>query len=154
MSDRHHAMRTVLVIAGLAGMLPPRAVAAASFQEAHDVLRAKGYTAIHDLEPRHGLWAAEATTGNGVRVEVLIEADNRVIEAGAAGTASARDVATRLQDLGYTRINDIELDDACWEAEAYDAAGRKVELVLHPLTLEILSETGDAPDDLPLPPLK
>ena len=77
MLDRHHVAGAVLVIAGLG--MPLHAAAAASVQEARDVLRAKGYTAIHDLKPRHGLWTAEAAAGNGARVDVLIEADNRII---------------------------------------------------------------------------
>ncbi|MDR1228074.1 MAG: PepSY domain-containing protein [Azoarcus sp.] len=145
MPNRHHTLRNGLASAGLALMLlhGSAATAAASAQEAREILQAKAYTAIHDLKLRHGFWTAEVTAHGGARVDVLIDGDNRIVEAGGQGTASARNVIARLQSLGYRQIRDVELDDAFWEAEARNAAGIEVEVVLHPVTLEVLSEIED-----------
>lgn len=53
----------------------------------------------------------------------------------------------QLTDLGYTRITDIERDDGRYEVDATSADGRRVDLVLHRETGEILRTDRDDDDD-------
>ncbi|MFV0277440.1 MAG: PepSY domain-containing protein [Parahaliea sp.] len=136
----------------IAGSLGASALAAPTFAannatEALDALAVDGYVAIYDLELRYGLWTAEATTAAGARVALLLDTDNRVIEVGNTDTADSithvRGVIEHLRSLGYSRIREVELDQGFWEAEARNLAGFEVELILHPVTLEVLAEVSD-----------
>ncbi|MFV0476342.1 MAG: PepSY domain-containing protein [Parahaliea sp.] len=123
------------------------AFAVSNATEAMNTFVADGYIAIYDLELRHGYWTAEATTANGTRVELLLNAGGELSEVGNPNTsdniASAREVVEHLRSLGYTAIHEVELDDGFWEAEARKPSGEKVELTVHPVTLEIVSEVSD-----------
>lgn len=106
----------------------------------------KGYVAPFDLEKRHGLWTAEATTLEGKRVELLVDVPTESVTAfgdSARPGLSAAEIQTRLTTAGYSNIRDLEFDDGFWEADATNAAGKKVELVIHPLTGAVLSERID-----------
>ncbi len=106
----------------------------------------KGYVAPFDLEKRHGLWTAEATTLEGKRVELLVDVPTESVTAfgdSARPGLSATEIQTRLTTAGYSNIRDLEFDDGFWEADATNAGGKKVELVIHPLTGAVLSERID-----------
>lgn len=48
---------------------------------------------------------------------------------------SVEEAAARATELGY-QVREIEIDDGCYEIEARDADGQKVEIILHPLSGE------------------
>ncbi|WP_440225517.1 PepSY domain-containing protein [Dokdonella sp. MW10] len=108
-----------------------------------------GLHAPYDLEFRHGLWSADATTADGVRVDVVVDGVTRALWTNAPGSTTpfltAVQVRERLVAAGYTQIEDIEFDDGFWEAEARRGDGVRVDLVLHPVTGVILAETIDGP---------
>ena len=110
-----------------------------------------GYVAPFELEFRHGQWTAEATTREGLRVDVLVNAATGVVyaieEGGGAGSLSAAQVIERLTAAGYTNIRDVEFQDGFWEAEATASNGDRVELVLHPLTAAVLQSRLDNDHD-------
>ena len=118
----------------------------ASAPEALARIAAGGYYATHDLAFRHGLWTAEATTLDGLRVDVVVDAVSGAIWAGGSTSTpflSAAQVRERLVAAGYTQIEDLEFDDGVWEAEARNGSGQRVDLIVHPVTGAILSETPD-----------
>ena len=124
----------------------------ATAPEALTRIAAGGYYAIHDLGFRHGLWTAEATTLDGRRVDVVIDGVSGALWAGGGNVApflSAAQVRERLVAAGYTQIEDLEFDDGVWEAEARNAAGQRVDLVIHPVTGAILAETPDGSGSAP-----
>ena len=148
-------MRTVSIIAAsIALAIGTTAAFATPITDAASALtriNESGYVAPFELEFRHGLWTAEATTREGLRVDVLVNAAtgavNAVEEGGGAGSLTAAQVIERLTAAGYTQIRDVEFDDGFWEAEATASNGDRVELILHPLTAAVLQSRLDNDDD-------
>ncbi len=125
----------------------------ATAPEALARIAAGGHFAVHDLAFRHGLWTAEATTLDGRRVDVVVDGVSGAVWAGVGTGApflSATQVRERLAAAGYSQITDIEFDDGVWEAEARNAAGQRVDLVIHPVTGAILAETPDGSATAPV----
>lgn len=123
------------------------ASAAQNAREAYDYIYNLGYSSINDLKLSHGYWSAEATTWGGKRVQLLLDQNNQLVEVGNLASndriATATEVVAHLQNLGYRNVHDVELDDGFWEAEAINLANRKVNLVLHPVTLALIGEVVD-----------
>ncbi|THU02476.1 PepSY domain-containing protein [Lampropedia puyangensis] len=121
--------------------------AADNARQAWDTLNAQGYVAIDDLKREHGLWTAKGTTWDGKRVHLMLDANDQLLEVGRPeaqhNLATAQQVVQHLQNLGYQRVRDVELDDGFWEAEANNLAGFEVDLTLHPVSLAVLSEVVD-----------
>lgn len=119
-------------------------MAADTAQQAVDVINAHGYVSIDKLKREHGLWTAKATTNDGVRVNLLVDANDQLLEVGRPDNqhnlATTQQVVQHLQQLGYQRVHDVKLDDGFWEAEAYNQAGFEVDLTLHPISLAVLTE--------------
>lgn len=136
------------LVAGLALALPV-AASAAPIQDAGAALEriaAAGYHAPHELEFRHGLWVAETTTAEGLRISAIVDpASGRVdaFDARGNGAISAQQVRELVLAAGYVRITDLEFDDGFWEVEAVDRFGREIDLVVHPTSGAILN----APED-------
>lgn len=131
----------------LADTPAPVAEPLATASEALARITASGYFAPFDLQFRHGLWTVEATTTEGRRVDVVLDPVSGAVwsNSGVDGHTflSAAQVRTALAALGYTSIKDIEFDDGVWEAEARNARGQSVELIVHPVTGAVLAETPD-----------
>lgn len=148
-------MRSIaLVAAALALSLGTTAAFAAPVADARAALTRindAGYVAPYELEFRHGLWTAEATTPEGLRVDLLVNADTGVVSAvderGSAGTLTVAQVRDALTAAGYTRIDDVDFDDGFWEAEATAPNGDRVDLVLHPVTAAVLDARVDRDND-------
>ncbi len=116
-------------------------------------IAAAGHVAPYELEYRHGYWTAEATTAEGLRVDLLVDPDSGEVltfDSRGTGAISSAEVRQIVLAAGYTRVSDIEFDDGFWEAEAVDAYGREIDLVLHPVTGEILTAPSDPAGATPL----
>lgn len=142
------------LIAGLALALPLSAHAAPvdDAGTALQYIAAAGYHAPYELEYRHGYWLAESTSAEGLRVSVLVDPASGAVHAfdhRGNGAIPAQRVKELVRAAGYSRITEIEFDDGFWEVEAIDSYGREVDLLLHPITGEILN----APQDHGTPPL-
>lgn len=135
------------------GSLP--ALAAEPANNAHAALEriaANHFAAPYELAFRHGYWTAEATTAEGLRVDLLVNPATGEVTAfdqrgsGAIPRQQVRDIVL---GAGYQHIDEIEFDDAFWEVEAIGAYGHDVDLVVHPVTGEILGQpqgpSGAAP---------
>jgi hypothetical protein len=56
-------------------------------------------------------------------------------------------VAQLAQDKGWT-VRRIKIDDGCYEIDGRDAEGRRIEVTVHPATLEVIEiEFEDEDDD-------
>lgn len=118
-----------------------------------DRITAAGHAAPFELEYRQGYWTAEATTPEGLRVDLLVDPDNGQVYAfdtRGTGAISADEVRRIVLDAGYVRVSDIEFDDGFWEAEAIDSYGREIDLVLHPVTGAIINAPQDPAGTAPL----
>ena len=71
-------------------------------------------------------------------------ADDVRCPGGATGEWKSIDEARAAVDaLGYKDIREIERDDGCYEIEASDAEGRRVELYLDPQSLAVVKMERD-----------
>ena len=58
-------------------------------------------------------------------------------------------VAQLAKDKGWT-LRRIKIDDGCYEIDGRDAQGRRIEVTVHPATLEVIEiEFEDDDDDRP-----
>lgn len=106
-------------------------------------INAAGQYSPHELEYRYGHWTAEGISTAGVKVDLLVDSDSGQVYAfdgHGSGAIPAQQVHQLVLDAGYVRVQEIEFDDGFWEAEAFDAQGRKSELVLHPVSGAILNQ--------------
>ncbi len=150
---RHAKTLAAALAIALASPLAFSAQPAIDAGTALDRIAAAGHTAPFELEYRHGYWTAEATTAEGLRVDLLVDPDSgevRVFDSRGTGAISAADVRRIVLAAGYVRVKDIEFDDGFWEAEAIDAYGREIDLVLHPVTGAILNAPQDPGGATPL----
>ena len=141
---------TVLAAAAAALMATTPMAWAITAQQAVQVMQHNGYVAPHDLEKQHGYWTAKAVTQAGERARVLVsDADSSFLAIRKSDIGSklpgAAQVSDKLRALGYTVIQEVEFDDGFWEAEVrQNRRSEKVELVLHPVSLQVLSQTSAA----------
>lgn len=89
------------------------------------------------------------STAEGSRATVLVNDATgglTAIRKGDVGTTlpSVNRVVQHLKASGFAYVSDVELSDGFWEAEVRTSltSRDKVELVLHPTTLEVLSQVG------------
>lgn len=85
------------------------------------------------------LWFVLATVGAVIVMACDFEEQNAILSEDA--------IATVVTELGYTNLDDIELDDGTYDLEAVDAEGREVELEVDATTGEILELEFEYEDD-------
>lgn len=120
---------------------------------ARQQMTAAGHENISDLEFRHGHWTAETRGPDGRKLDLLLDGDSglvHVFHGRDSSTLSSTDVRTLVLDAGFVDVRDIEFDDAFWEVEAIDAHGREFDLVLHPVSGDILNAPQDPAGSTPL----
>ena len=114
-----------------------------------DKLRGLGYSVIRDLELDDGLWEAKVRqnrTSESVEVvlhPVTLAVLSQVGASGGANVLPAANVVQLLQAAGYSRVRDLEFDEGRWEADAYNAAGQRVELTINAATGAVEREKLD-----------
>jgi uncharacterized membrane protein YkoI len=92
-------------------------------------LTAQGYTKVHDLKFKNGMWYAEAKSANGDRVDLRIDArSGQVYPDEQVSQLSKQDVRASLETQGYTNVHDVEFEDGMWKAKADNPAGNRVKL--------------------------
>ncbi|MBQ4854428.1 PepSY domain-containing protein [Rhodanobacter sp. B2A1Ga4] len=92
-------------------------------------LTAQGYTKVHDLKFKDGMWYAEARSANGHRVELRIDAKTgQVYPDEQVSQLSRQDVHAALETQGYTHVHDVDFEDGMWKARARNPAGNSVRL--------------------------
>jgi hypothetical protein len=102
-------------------------------------LTEQGYTKIHDVEFKDGMWHADAKSADGNDVDVRIDpATGKVYPEEEVSKLSEADVRASLSTQGYTDVHDVDFDDGVWKAKARNAAGNKVELRVDPASGKII----------------
>lgn len=115
-----------------------------SSSEVRSLLAHKGYTAITDLDFDHGVWEADATNAQGMRVDVHVDPrSGQILSDAPPRMLGASEIRDRLAAGGYKRIRDLEFDDGVWKAEAFSAKGMPVDVTLDPQTGKILHVEND-----------
>ena len=97
-------------------------------------LTEQGYTKVHDLTFRHGMWEAEARSANGKSVDLRIDPRSGQIypDTNKVSRMSEKDVRASLAAQGYTHVHDVDFDDGMWKAKAENPSGNDVKLKLDP----------------------
>lgn len=103
-------------------------------------LQDQGYTHIDDLKFKHGMWHAEARSGNGKHVDLRIDPDSGKAYADEQKVSrlSKDDVRASLASAGYTDVHDVEFEDGMWRAKAENSAGKDVKLQIDPDTGKVV----------------
>jgi uncharacterized membrane protein YkoI len=92
-------------------------------------LTEQGYTKIHDLKFKDGMWRAEAKSANGKHVDLRIDAaTGKVYPDKQVSRLSKKDVRASLETQGYTHVHDVDFDDGIWKAKAENSSGADVKL--------------------------
>lgn len=92
-------------------------------------LTEQGYTRVHDLEFKDGMWRAEAKSANGKHVDLRIDASTgQVYPDEQVSHLSRNDIEAALETQGYTHVHDVDFDDGLWKAKAKSSAGKHVKL--------------------------
>jgi len=101
--------------------------------EVRGILNAAGYTTVRDLELDDGLWEGEVQHDDGRWYDIHVVPDSGEILDAHAGkpVLPAQEILARLEAGGYTKIRDLELEDALWEADATAPDGKRVEVRLN-----------------------
>jgi hypothetical protein len=132
-NQEHTMNHSILGTAALAlAIAAGLAVAQTTAATHHDItarLTAAGYTDVRELEFDDGLWEADVQRADGSRGEVAIDGDGNVLDA-RSGTPmlDAPALIAALERAGYRDVRDIDRDGAVVDAEATNAAGKRMEL--------------------------
>lgn len=110
-----------------------------SAPQVRSLLTKQGYTLVTDMELDHGVWEADATNAQGIRVDVFVDPrTGQVISDEPMHVLGASEIRKRLSAAGFRYVRDLELDDGVWKAEAFNAAGMPVDVMLDPHDGKIL----------------
>ena len=60
-----------------------------------------------------------------------------------------RDAVARLAEENGWAVRRIKIDDGCYEIDGRDAEGRRIEVTVHPTTLEVIELEYEDEDDRP-----
>lgn len=97
--------------------------------QVHSTLTGQGYTKVHDLKFRDGMWYARARSANGKHVDIRIDAKTgQVYPDAQVSRLSERDVRASLETQGYTHVHNVDYRDGLWSAKAENPAGHHVRL--------------------------
>ena len=108
------------------------------------LLNEGGYTRIDDLDFEDGAWETDATSADGNRVDVRVDAaSGRVYAEKLVSSLSEDDVKARLTVDGYSKVHDVDFDDGMWKAEAENSNGKDVRIHLHANDGRILHVEND-----------
>ncbi len=137
------ALSAALALAlGVAGAAMAQSQANGTLTEAQirTHLQDQGYTHIDDLKFKHGMWRADARSGNGKHVDLRIDpttgkayADDQKVS-----RLGKDDVRASLASAGYTNVHDVEFEDGVWQAKAENSAGKDVKLQIDPDTGKVV----------------
>lgn len=142
-------MRTTLLAATLtaasafAQAQPAKGEAITSAQ-VEALLTAKGFTKVHDVKFKDGLWKAEAKSGDGKGVDLRIDpVSGRIYGDQRTARLGETDVRAALTANGYSKIHDLKFEDGLWRAKAEQASGQDVVLRVDPNDGLVVSAQND-----------
>jgi len=102
-------------------------------------LEQQGYTKVHDLNFRDGVWTAKARSADGQKVSMRIDPrTGQAFPNEKVSRLSERDVRAALSTEGYTHVHDVDFSDGLWTAKADNQAGASVRLQMDPDTGRVI----------------
>jgi len=107
--------------------------------QVHGRLTEQGYTKVHDLKFKDGMWRAKAKSADGERVTIRIDAGTgQIYPDKQVSRLNKDDVKAALESQGYTEIHDVEFKDGLWKAKAENPAGNDVKLKVDASTGKVI----------------
>lgn len=109
-------------------------------------LAAAGHTDVRKVELDDGLWEAEVRgdDGRSYDLHVIPETGTILDPRSDRAVLTAAEVRAHLESSGFTDVDDLDLDGAVWEADARDADGNEVDLLINGFDGSVLySEVDD-----------
>lgn len=133
-----------LALVALASAFAAQAQEGMTEAKVRSTLQDQGYRDVTDVAFKHGLWSADAKTGDGKKVDVSIDPKTGTVYSDAdTSPLSQAEIQSRLSAAGYTDIGETKFDDGLWEAKARDANGKKVEVKVEPKEGKVISTEQD-----------
>lgn len=97
-------------------------------------LEQQGYTKVHDLKFKNGVWQATARSADGRKVDVKVDpVSGQAYPERQVSNLSERDVRASLSTKGYTHVHDVSFKDGMWQAKAENPGGADVRLTIDPV---------------------
>ncbi|WP_230474749.1 PepSY domain-containing protein [Dyella monticola] len=118
-------------VVGCAGTYAIAQDQALTKQEIVAQLKQQGYTDIHDVDFKDGVWTARGRSGDGERVKVRVDPiTGKAYPNKQVSRMSEADIRATLSSEGYTHVHDVDFDNGVWKAKAKSPAGASVTLQL------------------------
>ncbi|MBM7130407.1 PepSY domain-containing protein [Dyella mobilis] len=96
-------------------------------QEVSAQLAQQGYSDVHDLDFRDGVWTARARSGNGEKVKLRVDPiTGQAYPDKQISTISEGDIRASLSVQGYTDVHDVDFHHGIWTVKAKTAEGNRV----------------------------
>ncbi|GLQ92248.1 PepSY domain-containing protein [Dyella acidisoli] len=123
------ASLTIALALGCAGMAMAQDEHALTQQEVIAQLTQQGYTDIHDVDFRDGVWTARAHSGDGSHVTLRVDPiTGKAYPNKQVSRMNEMDVRAMLSSEGYTHVHDVDFRHGVWTANARNNAGVRVSL--------------------------
>ena len=92
-----------------------------------------GYKEVKGLKFKDGVWQAKARGGNDHWVQIKVgPTTGTVYEADAPSKLNKDEIKAKLTAQGYQNIDDVKFDGGLWKADAKNAQGKSVDLLVDP----------------------
>src|SRR5579859_2092729 len=118
---------TMALALGCAGMAMAQEEHALTQQEIVAQLNEQGYTDVHDVDFRDGVWTARALSGDGTHVKLRVDpVTGRAYPNKQVSSINEKDIRAMLSSQGYTHVHDVDFHHGVWTAKARNEAGVRV----------------------------
>jgi hypothetical protein len=132
-------------VLALAADKADKAHAPASLTEpqVRELLTRQGYTRIDDLEFEDGMWETDATSADGNRIDLRVDASGKVYAEDVVSNLTAEDVKAKVTAAGYSKVHDVDYDDGVWKADAERDDGKNIQVRVDAKDGRILAVDND-----------
>jgi uncharacterized protein with FMN-binding domain len=111
--------------------------------QVRELLTKQGYTRIDDLEFEDGMWETDATSADGNRIDLRVDATGKVYAEDVVSNLTAEDVKAKVTAAGYSKVHDVDYDDGVWTADAERDDGKNIEVRVDAKDGRILAVDND-----------
>lgn len=123
------ATLTIAIALGCAGVAMAQEEHALTQHEVVTQLAQQGYTDVHDVDFRDGVWTARARSGDGTHVKLRVDPTTGVAYPDKqVSRINEKDIRAMLSTQGYTHVHDVDFHHGVWTAKAKNDAGVRVSL--------------------------
>jgi hypothetical protein len=103
-----------------------------------------GFQEVKGLEFKDGVWRSKARGGNKEWVKLAVGPVNGKVYVDEAPSKLNKDeVSAKLVTAGYQNVDDVEYENGLWKAEANNAEGQDVELLVDPDDGSVVAKSRD-----------